>query len=573
MSDYFKEDEGFIPNDKGEEAPEPIEAPVATEQISTEPVETPTPTEQISTEDIHLGDTAEIPLQAEANQGYSADSSQNPYTQQTVNTYQNNNQGYPQQGYYGNTSQQSTPYYGYPQNNAPANSSPYVSNPQWSNPQQPSITNSQGGYQPNTPPQYPQYGGMPPITPQPKKPMSGGLKAVLIGVVVLFLLFVFGIGFFIVTGVTTARNNYNNNHNDYGSSSSSNYNSSDDVFAGDPNGPSIDIDDSSAGSSSEYSAQYAYEKVSPSVVGIIAYDADADDITEGTSGSQGTGIIVSKDGYIVTNSHVINNSKSYTIKVILAGTEDEISAKVIGYDTRTDLAVLKIDKNNLTPATFGDSDSVKVGQDVVAIGNPGGIQYSNSLTRGIISALNRTVASSNVSYLQTDAAINPGNSGGPLCSLNGQVIGINTIKVVDTEFEGMGFAIPSVTVKSIVDDIIKQGYVTGRVRIGITGREITSTAAELYNVPTGIMIGEFSGDSPLPKAGAEKDDIITALNGTDITSFNQFYSELANYEPGDEVTLTLYRITNEQTGKGETKEIKIKLLEDKGETQSTSSER
>lgn len=169
--------------------------------------------------------------------------------------------------------------------------------------------------------------------------------------------------------------------------------------------------------------------------------------------------------------------------------------------------------------------------------------------------------------MQTDAAINPGNSGGPLVNLAGQVIGINTIKIVDTEYEGMGFAIPSQSVKEVADDIISRGYVSGRVRIGITGMAITKLTAQANGVPTGILIDEFTDDSPLPKQGVKKNDIITKIDGVEVTGFSRFYSELAKHEPGDEVTLTIYCIPEKQGGEGKTFDVKIKLLEDKGETQ------
>lgn len=337
-----------------------------------------------------------------------------------------------------------------------------------------------------------------------------------------------------------------------------------------PDGPSItlkaqpkDIDDSN-----KYDSKTAYKKINPSVVAVITEQGSAvENGVSGTKTSQGTGIIISEDGYVVTNSHVIGDSKKYTVKVAFSE-EEEYKATVVGYDTRTDLAVLKIDAGKkLTPAEFADSGEVEVGQDVAAIGNPGGINFSNSLTRGIISALNRKVDDSSVGFLQTDAAINPGNSGGPLVNLAGQVIGINTIKIVDTEYEGMGFAIPSQSVKEVADDIISRGYVSGRVRIGITGMAITKLTAQANGVPTGILIDEFTDDSPLPKQGVKKNDIITKIDGVEVTGFSRFYSELAEHEPGDEVTLTIYRIPEKQGGEGKTFDVKIKLLEDKGETQ------
>lgn len=333
----------------------------------------------------------------------------------------------------------------------------------------------------------------------------------------------------------------------------------------DPNGPSIEL--VIPNESKSASTKTAYESLSPSVVSVITYEAGAD--TEDIYGmlGQGTGIIISSNGYIVTNSHVINDSKQTDVYITLKD-GSEYPAKTIGFDKRTDIAVLKIDLEDLPKAAFADSDSLIIGEDVVAIGNPGGIDYSNSITRGIVSALDRTVNDSTVLYIQTDAAINPGNSGGPLANLNGQVIGINTIKVVSPEFEGMGFAIPSATIKQIADDLIKQGFVSDRVRIGITGHAITDYAATNdENLKPGISIEAFSDDSPLPEEGAKENDIITHVDGAEINSFASFYYELENYRPDDIITLTIYRPASENNGKEKSFDIQIKLLADNGETQ------
>lgn len=320
--------------------------------------------------------------------------------------------------------------------------------------------------------------------------------------------------------------------------------------------------------SNKYTTQNVYNDVSRSIVAVMCYkDEIPTDGSVKKLSSQGTGIIITDNGYIVTNSHVIGNTKSLKIQIVTNdGTKHP--ANVVGYDTRTDLAVLKIEAKNLKPAVFGNSDKVEVGQDVIALGNPGGIDFQNSLTKGIISAKDRTVStSSTVKYLQTDAAINPGNSGGPLCNLYGQVIGINTVKIVSTQYEGMGFSIPSNTVKEIVDDIIKQGYVNGRVRIGITGSAITSAAQESYSLPSGIVIYSIDIDGPLAGKDVKVGDIITTVDGKKITSFNEVYTILSTHKTGDEIELSVYRVGN--SGKESDKEFKVKvtLAEDNGETQ------
>lgn len=311
----------------------------------------------------------------------------------------------------------------------------------------------------------------------------------------------------------------------------------------------------------KYTAQHAFNVISDSTVGVVCYQGA---VTEDSKpASQGTGIVLSKDGYVVTNSHVIGDSREkYKVRVMTTdGTTYE--ALVIGYDSRTDLAVLKVDSNNLVPATFCDSDKVFVGQDVIAVGNPGGMDFQNSLTKGIISAKDRELSlSSQVSYLQTDAAINPGNSGGPLCNMQGQVIGINTAKISSSSYEGMGFAIPTQTAKQVVDDLIKQGYVSGRVRIGITGQPVTSTMAQYYGLPSGILISEIASDGPCSGTEIKVQDVLTAIDGENVKNFSEIYKILATHEAGDKVELTLY-----DTETQDYYTVKVTLAPDEGDTQ------
>ena len=290
--------------------------------------------------------------------------------------------------------------------------------------------------------------------------------------------------------------------------------------------------------SAKYNNQTAFEKVSPSAVGIVCYKGEDRKVTMGT----GTGIIINTDGYIATNSHVIGDSKTaYVVDVVLAD-GNTYEAKVVGIDTRTDLAVIKIDAKNLVPAEFADSNLASIGEDVIAVGNPGGMEFQNTLTRGVISAKDRTLdLSTQVKYIQTDAAINPGNSGGPLCNLYGQVIGINSAKISSEEYEGMGFAIPSRTVKEVVDDLIKQGYVSGRVKIGIMGTAVTATEAMYNNIPQGIMISEVIKDGPCDNGKVKAGDIVVSLDEYEIKSFNDIFTALTNYSEGDKATLKVYR--------------------------------
>lgn len=317
-----------------------------------------------------------------------------------------------------------------------------------------------------------------------------------------------------------------------------------------------------------------YEKVKHSVVAVVTY-GQGSDLTDSPI-SSGSGIVFSEDGYIVTNSHVIGDSNQYPVKVVFTGQDEneedqEYPAQIVGYDKRTDIAVLKIDAAGLTPAEFADSDQLKVGDTVLSLGNPGvaGENFTNTLTKGMVSAVNRTVTMSsiNMQYIQTDAAINPGSSGGALLNLYGQVVGINAAKITTTEIEGICFAIPTNIAKDVINDIVKNGYVSDRVRLGVTIRGLSSYEAEMYNVPQGLVIVGFSSDSEIPSKGAEIGDIITAINGVNTTSSNTLYDELEKFKAGEKVKLTIYRQAS-GSQRARTFEIEVTLLEDRGETQS-----
>lgn len=313
------------------------------------------------------------------------------------------------------------------------------------------------------------------------------------------------------------------------------------------------------------SAEEIYKKIAPSIVGVVTYNPSAGLISSATG--QGSGIIISDDGYVITNAHVIGNSSKYNVSVVTSDNKEH-TAKIVGFDTRTDLAVLKIDASDLTAAEFGNSDQLAVGATVFAIGNPGGLEFSNSLTRGIVSALNRTVKASNstVRYIQTDAAINPGNSGGALVNVYGQVIGINTAKVSD--YEGVGFSIPVNTAKTIIDDILSKGYVSGRVKMGITVRALSAYEAQLNNVPQGLVVMEITNNNNSGDNGLKAGDIITKFNGVDTRSTAALYAELSKCSPGTTAKLTVYRMSSIRSGDdGSTLEVNVTLVEDKGESQ------
>ncbi|MBQ9108803.1 MAG: trypsin-like peptidase domain-containing protein [Oscillospiraceae bacterium] len=289
-----------------------------------------------------------------------------------------------------------------------------------------------------------------------------------------------------------------------------------------------------------------YHRVAPVTVSVIQYSPYQGRMISGS----GTGIIMSQDGYIVTNAHVVttNGAAASALEVIL-NNGDRYEATLVGADTRSDLAVIKIDATDLPYATFGDSDQMEIGETVIAIGNPGGTELSSSVSQGIISGLNRLIKTSTDGYsincLQTDAAINPGNSGGPLVNQFGQVIGINSAKLVDTQYEGIGFAIPINEAKPIIDQLIAYGRVTDRARIGITGVAITPTLSRYYGWPQGILIFTVEEGSDIAtkglRAGEVDGDIITHVNDQPITSFDDVAQILKDKKGGDQVELTIYR--------------------------------
>ena len=224
-------------------------------------------------------------------------------------------------------------------------------------------------------------------------------------------------------------------------------------------------------------------------------------------------------------------------------------ASLVGSDSQTDLAVIKIEATGLTAAQFGTSSDLQVADEVMAVGNPGGMQLNSSVTFGYISALNRPVTNSETGYtvncIQTDAAINPGNSGGALVDMNGYVIGINSSKIAATEYEGLGFAIPSDTVQPVVSDLIEYGYVKDRPMLGITGGFINQLVASFYGGVSGFYVNEVSSQEAV-KSGLQRGDIITAIDDTQITDENTIATYIAGKKPGDTVTLTVYRSSTQK---------------------------
>lgn len=307
------------------------------------------------------------------------------------------------------------------------------------------------------------------------------------------------------------------------------------------------------------------EKVRPSIVGITVEYSVSSVYYKGLSATTkagGSGIIISEDGYILTNNHIINSSSSSSyyeigkankVTVLLYNDETEYEGTIVGTDEQTDLAVIKIDKTGLTAAELGDSDSVKVGEFAMAIGNPLGMQ--SSVSAGMISATNRKITSDGVTYtlIQTDAAINSGNSGGALVNADGQIIGINTLKASGTGVEGMGFAIPINSAKPIYEQLIQYQKVK-RPYIGINGRDLNEDTAKANNLVVGIYIGSIEEFSAAEKAGLKIGDVIIEADGQKITTMNELNKIKNTHNIGDEMKLKINR-------NGSEKEISLILQE------------
>lgn len=279
--------------------------------------------------------------------------------------------------------------------------------------------------------------------------------------------------------------------------------------------------------------QALYDQCIPSVVGVSAR-------LSLSRASWGSGIVMTEDGYILTNTHVIEGASSVDIS-LYDGTTYE--AKLVGADAVSDVAVLKIEAEGLTPAHFADSNEVAVGDRAIAIGNPLSGTFSGTMTDGIISGVSRSVSygGRTRSLLQTNAALNEGNSGGPLFNANGQVIGITNMKMMTTStatVEGIGFAIPTVTVKSVADELLANGVVKGRPCLGVYMYELTESTDEY---PGGLLVDSVSKQSDAYKQGIRADDIITKIDGEDITSFDVVSEKIAGMDVGDSVTLTIWR--------------------------------
>lgn len=468
----------------------------------------------------------------------------------------------------------------YPQNGMPVQNNYGGQNVNYGgyNPQYQYNPNPQNRYNPNFQNVPPQYNAYAPYPPMPLRPPKKKANAGLIAIIVVLCVLLVGsmVGYFVYFVSENSKKQDNNSSNSYSftmpnygynipsteptTAPVSEHKESDYSDKADANykGVVLESKPKDADSNKSYTAESAFDKVSDSVVGIVGY---TDEITTvENSATQGSGIILTSDGYVVTNAHVIGNSKTTYLLQVVTSDGKSYNAGVVGYDSRTDIAVLKMDDaKDLKAATFGDSEKIELGEDIIVVGNPGGLDYQNSITKGIVSAVDRKMSSTSlVKYIQTDAAINPGNSGGPIVNLYGQVVGIATAKIVSEKYEGMGFAIPSATAKDIIDTLMKKGYVEGRVKIGIAGSNVSSTVASAYGIPMGIMVDEISKDGPCYGTELKKDDIITGVDDKEIQSFSDIYEILETHKPGDKIVIKYYRMSDQSTG-----EVEVTLTEDK----------
>lgn len=305
------------------------------------------------------------------------------------------------------------------------------------------------------------------------------------------------------------------------------------------------------------------ERTSASMVGIriTLKDGGIPSGTQSQAKSEGSGIIISEDGYIATNYHVVSYmdpdstyGNSSTMEVFLSDGR-KVQAKFVGGDERTDLAVIKIDMGNLTPVQYGDSSKLKAGEMALVIGNPLGISLAGSVTKGCISAASRTIntGSATLTLIQTDAAVNPGNSGGALLNSEGKVVGIVNAKVSETDVEGLGFAIPINDARPILEQLRENGYVKGRPFVGISGTQVTEAVSQQLGIPIGVYVVSVQEKSAAEVAGIKQGDVITQMEGKDIASMSDIEEVKKGHKPGDSVDVKLVR---------DGKEMMVKLIFD-----------
>lgn len=279
-----------------------------------------------------------------------------------------------------------------------------------------------------------------------------------------------------------------------------------------------------------------------------------------TGSATGTGVVLRSDGYLVTNAHVVDDAVSVAVQFTDGRS---LAAQLVGIDEASDLAVLRVEATDLAPAVFGDSSSLRVGDAVVAIGDPLGVKFRGTYTDGIVSGIDRDVDMSGrtMTLIQTNAALNSGNSGGPLINCYGQVIGINTMKIGaftdNAGVEGLGFAIPSLTVQEITSQLISQGYVSGRPSLGVQGEGLSSFYQYYYRVPAGLYITSVDPASDAYAKGVEEGDILLSINDIRVTSSEDLKEALYSMEAGQTVRIIIYR-------QGSQYQVELTLSENQG---------
>ncbi len=425
-------------------------------------------------------------------------------------------------------------------------------------PYQPNATSS--GYQAsNDQTQYPNYGGgaVPPTnsmsgynvnSPEPPK-KKGGVTGKAVAAIALVCVLVGGA---IGGGVAAMAHHDKNTGNQavLEASDSEADSSSEDNSA--IHSTTIDVTTNST--STTMTPQDVYENYVNAVVLVYNQSTTSTYWGESETQSSGSGMIISKDGYVLTNNHVVEGAEKLTVTTTSG---EEYEATVIGADEVNDVALLKIEgEEDFPTVSIGNSDNIEVGQQVCAIGNPLG-ELTNTLTVGYVSALDREISESStgttINMFQTDCAINSGNSGGPIFDMNGNVVGITTAKYSSSGYsnsasvEGIGFCIPINDAMSIVNDLMQYGYVKGRVSMGVSVRAMDTTVAQYYNLPTGVYVAGVTSGSAAENAGIQEGDMICAIDGDETASVAALKQKLKDYSPGDTATISIYRTsTNEK---------------------------
>ena len=403
--------------------------------------------------------------------------------------------------------------------------------------------------------QYMPYGSYQrPVAPRPeapKKASKGKKTGLVIAAVIIGLCFVLSLG--IITGTLVS------------GSSDNNTNKGDDTQLNLIEG--IINNDETVNDGEKLSAKQIYKKVHESSVGILVYSSNQQRVY-----SEGTGIVMSTNSdktvtYIITCAHVIDAKNPKIVVQTADGTQYD--GAVVGLDAKTDIGVVRVNSTDLKVAEFADSKAVEVGDTVYAIGNPGGMQFFGSFTNGMVSAIGRPVDSPvgyEVACIQHTAPINPGNSGGALVNEYGQVIGINSSKIASEDYEGMGFAVPSATVKEVVDELIKNGVVTNRPVLGVkvalsSQSQVYSVIIKVNKLPTGsVIIDTIMNGSDLENKGVKEGDMIIKVNGKDMETQDVLLDAIESSKVGDTITLTICRVDSEYNVS--TFDVDVKLVED-----------